>query len=116
MMTKTVKRGLCALLSAALLVCCLPLGALAEEEAGVIHLNDAEDLVRLAENCRLDSCCLLYTSCLCRGIPAAATQLCDDKTRCFFMVKSFDDLISKVKECGKKTIAVAAAEDDAGVA
>lgn len=55
MMTKTVKRGLCALLSAALLVCCLPLGALAEEEAGVIHLNDAEDLVRLAENCRLDS-------------------------------------------------------------
>ena len=29
------------------------------------------------------------------------------------MVKSFDELISKVKECGKKTIAVAAAEDDA---
>lgn len=54
-MTKTVKRSLCALLSIALLVCCLPLGALAEEETGVIRLNDAEDLVRLAENCRLDS-------------------------------------------------------------
>ena len=55
MMTKIVKRSLCALLGMALLVGCLPLGALAEEEPGVIHLNDAQDLVQLAENCRLDS-------------------------------------------------------------
>lgn len=55
MMTKTVKRSLCALLSLALVGGCLPSGALAEEETGVIHLNDAQDLVQLAASCRLDS-------------------------------------------------------------
>lgn len=55
MMTKTVKRGLCSLLSAALLVCCVPVGALAEEEPGIIHLTSADDLIQLAADCRLDS-------------------------------------------------------------
>ena len=55
MMTGTMKRGLCALLGMALLAGCLPLSTLAEEEPGVIHLKDAEDLIQLAENCRLDS-------------------------------------------------------------
>ena len=29
------------------------------------------------------------------------------------MNKSFDEIVSKVKECGKKTVAVAAAQDEA---
>src|SRR5699024_698932 len=36
-----------------------------------------------------------------------------NRMRCIKMSASFDDLISRVKECDKKVVAVAAAEDDA---
>lgn len=55
MMHKTAKRGLCALLFTALLLGSLPAAALAEEEDAALHLSTADDLVQLAENCRLDS-------------------------------------------------------------
>lgn len=55
MMRKTVRQGLCALLSTALLLGSLPAAALAEEDPATLHLSTADDLVQLAENCRLDS-------------------------------------------------------------
>ena len=54
-MTKTVKRGLCSLLCAALLFASLPATVFAEDGDNAIHLTDADDLLQLAENCRLDS-------------------------------------------------------------
>lgn len=54
MMNKTIRRGLCSLLCTALLFGTLPAAVFAEEE-NVIHLTSADDLLQLAENCRLDS-------------------------------------------------------------
>lgn len=55
MMTKTVKRGLCALLCTALVFGSLPAAIPAEGSDTVVHLTSADDLIQLAENCRLDS-------------------------------------------------------------